>query len=82
MHRTGWYIHFRIVFTPSFEHEISNLVYNEFLVSLEKKIGAIVSWVLHEWRLSVTLSAFAGLDHPCSPSGTECQLGCAARSAS
>ena len=28
MHKTGWYIHFRNVFTPSFEHEIPNLVYN------------------------------------------------------
>ena len=44
MHQTGWYIDLRIVFTPSFEHEIPNLVYN--LVSLEKKFGAIVNWVL------------------------------------
>ena len=44
MHKTGWYIDLRIVFTHSFEHEIPNLVFN--LVSLEKKFGAIVSWVL------------------------------------
>ena len=48
MHLAGWYFDFRIVFTPSFEHhEIPNLVYN--LVSLEKKFGAIVSWVLNQW---------------------------------
>ena len=46
MHKTGWYIDLRIVFTHSFEHEIPNLVFN--LVSLEKKFGAIVSWVLNE----------------------------------
>ena len=45
MHKTGWYIDLRIVFTHSFEHEIPNLVFN--LVSLEKKFGAIVSWVLN-----------------------------------
>ena len=44
MHKTGSYIDLRIVFTHSFEHEIPNLVFN--LVSLEKKFGAIVSWVL------------------------------------
>ena len=47
MHKTGWYIDLRIVFTHSFEHEIPNLVFN--LVSLEKKFGAIVSWVLKLW---------------------------------
>ena len=45
MHKTGWYTDLRIVFTHSFEHEIPNLVFN--LVSLEKKFGAIVSWVLN-----------------------------------
>ena len=44
-HKTGNHLDFRIVFTPSFEHETPNLMYN--LVSLEKKIGAIVSWVLN-----------------------------------
>ena len=44
MHKTEWYIDLRIAFTHSFEHEIPNLVFN--LVSLEKKFGAIVSWVL------------------------------------
>ena len=44
MHKTGWYIDLRIVFTHSFEHEIPNLVFN--LVSSEKKFGAVVSWVL------------------------------------
>ena len=46
MHKTGWYIDLRIVFTHSFEHEIPNLVFN--LVSLEKKFGAIVSWILNK----------------------------------
>ena len=46
MHKTGWYIDLRIVFTHSFEHEIPNLVFN--LVSLEKKFGAIVSWVFND----------------------------------
>ena len=45
MHETGWYIDLRIVVTHSFEQEIPNLVFN--LVSLEKKFGAIVSWVLN-----------------------------------
>ena len=45
MHKTGGYIDLRIVFTHSFEHEIPNLVFN--LVSLEKKFGAIVNWVLN-----------------------------------
>ena len=50
MHKTGWYIDLRIVFTHSFEHEIPNLVFN--LVSLEKKFGAIVSWVLkYLWQV-------------------------------
>ena len=44
MHKTGWYIDLRIVFTHSFEHEIPNLVFN--LVSLEKRFRAIVNWVL------------------------------------
>ena len=45
MPKTGGYIDLRIVFTHSFEHEIVNLVFN--LVSLEKKFGAVVSWVLN-----------------------------------
>ena len=45
MHKTGWYLDFRLLFTPSLKHEIPNLVFN--LVSLEKKFGAIVSWVLN-----------------------------------
>ena len=48
MHKTGRYIDLRIVFTHSFEHEISNLVFN--LVSLEKKFGAIVNWVLKDCK--------------------------------
>ena len=44
-HKTGWYLDFRAVLTPSLKHEIPNLVFN--LVSLEKKFGAIVSWVLN-----------------------------------
>ena len=47
MHKTGWYIDLRIVIAHSFEHEIPNLVFN-YLVSLEKKIRAVVSWVLKE----------------------------------
>ena len=35
MHLAGWYLEFRIVFAPSFEHEILNLVYN--LDQLRKK---------------------------------------------
>ena len=46
MHKTGWYLDFRLLFTPSLKHEIPNLVYN--LVSLEKKFGAIVNWVLKD----------------------------------
>ena len=46
MQKTGWYIDLGIVFTHSCEDEIPNLVFN--LVSLEKKFGAIVSWVLNE----------------------------------
>ena len=53
MHKTGWYIDLRIVFTHSFEHEFPNLVFN--LVSLEKKFGAIVSWVLEYFRKIVSL---------------------------
>ena len=45
MHKIGWYIDLRIVFTHSFEHEITNLVFN--LDSLEKRFGAIVNWVLN-----------------------------------
>ena len=49
MHKTGWYLDFRIVFTPSFEHhEIPNLVYN--LDQVRKKFGAVVSWVLKKSR--------------------------------
>ena len=48
IHLEGWYLDFRIVFAPSFEHEIPNLVYN-LRISLEKKFGAIVSWVLNVW---------------------------------
>ena len=44
MHKTGRYLDFRIVFTPSLKHEIPNLVFN--LDSLEKKFGAVVNWVL------------------------------------
>ena len=49
MHKTGWHIDLRIVITHSFEHEIPNLVFN--LVSLEKKFGAIVSWILKTCEL-------------------------------
>ena len=56
MHKTGWYIDLRIVFTHSFEHEIPNLVFN--LVSLEKKFGAVVSWVLKNDTTKV-LSGFS-----------------------
>ena len=46
MHKTGWHLDLRIVFTPSFEHEqIPNLVYNLDQL-IEKKFEAIVSWVL------------------------------------
>ena len=45
MHKTERYIDLRIVFTHSFEHGIPHLVFN--LISLEKKFGAIVSWVLN-----------------------------------
>ena len=44
-HKTGWYLDFRTVLTPSLKHEIPNLVFN--LVSLEKRFGAIVNWVLN-----------------------------------
>ena len=44
-HKTGWYLDFRAVLTPSLKHEIPNLVFN--LVSLEKRFGAIVNWVLN-----------------------------------
>ena len=56
MHKTGWYIDLRIVFTHSFEHEIPNLVFN--LVSLEKKFGAIVSWVLNNLSKNPSHSYF------------------------
>ena len=36
MHKTGWYLDLRIVFIPSFEHEIPNLIYN--LDQLRKKL--------------------------------------------
>ena len=45
MHKTGWYLDLRMVFTPSFEHEIPNLVYNLDQL-IKKKFWAIVSWVL------------------------------------
>ena len=35
-HKTGWYLDFRIVFSPSLKHEIPNLVYD--LDQLRKKI--------------------------------------------
>ena len=44
-HKTGWYLDFRAVLTPSLKHESSNLVFN--LDSLEKRFGAIVNWVLN-----------------------------------
>ena len=47
--KTGWYLDFRAVLTPSLKHEIPNLVFN--LVSLEKRFGAIVNWVLNECML-------------------------------
>ena len=49
MHKTGWYIDLRIVFTPSFEHEIPDLVYTIW-ISLEKKFGAVVNGVLKNFR--------------------------------
>ena len=64
MHKTGWYIDLRIVFTHSFEHEIPNLVFN--LVSLEKKVGAIVSWVLKEPIDRATIHQRREHAQPCS----------------
>ena len=54
-HKTGWYLDFRAVLTPSLKHEIPNLVFN--LVSLEKRFGAIVNWVLN-----VTLHSHADVE--------------------
>ena len=55
MHLAGWYLDFRIVFTPSLKHEIPNLVFN--LVSFENKFGAIVNWVLKNLS-STTVTTF------------------------
>ena len=73
MHKTGWYIDLRIVFTHSFEHEIPNLVFN--LVSLEKKFGAIVSWVLNKHRTSACNDHNWYWKHACVGIGSNCEDG-------
>ena len=44
MHSARHYLDFRILFPPLFEHEIQ--IGFTIRISLEEKIGAIVSWVL------------------------------------
>ena len=56
--KTGWYLDFRAVLTPSLKHEIPNLV--SYLVSLEKRFGAIVNWVLKYFFTSAISSSNGG----------------------
>ena len=46
MHKTGWYIDLRIVFTHSFERVKFQIWFSIWLAYLGKKFGAIVSWIL------------------------------------
>lgn len=47
MHEAGWYIDFKNLFSPFFGYEIQ--IGFTIRSSLEKKLRAIVSWVLNAW---------------------------------
>ena len=57
VHLAGWYLDFRILFSPLFEQEFPNYLYNNWL-SFRTELGSTVHHVLKKSRSAVLSTAY------------------------